>query len=347
MPKVAAAGLRTLCEALFTAEGVSAEHAATWAEVLVWANLRGVDSHGVLRIPRYLELIGLGQLKARPNMQLLRGAGAIALLDADRAPGPVAMQRAMDEAISRARAVHVGWVVAKDITHAGAVGHFALRAAEQGMAGMVMTASIPLMTWPGSKGAVVSTNPIAIAMPAAGRAPLLLDMATSQVSNGKLLAARDAGGAIPLGWGVDKDGAETTDATRATTLLPLGGPKGAGLSLMIECLTSLAAMNPVLGPALRGELVKGDTRMNGVAIALDLAAFGDGAEIAREAASMAETIKAQPTAPGAEALLMPGERGDAVKARREAQGIPLPKGTWDRLAKEAAKRGIAMPAEIG
>ncbi len=347
MPRIAPAALRRLAEALFTAEGVGAEHAATWAEVLVWANLRGVDSHGVLRIPRYLELIGLGQLKARPEMQLLRGAGAIALLDADRAPGPVAMQRAMDEAIARARQVHVGWVVAKEITHAGAVGHFALRAAEQGMAGLVMTASIPLMAWPGSKGAVVSTNPIAIAMPAEGRAPLLLDMATSQVSNGKVLAAKDAGTPIPAGWGVDKEGADTTDAARVATLLPLGGPKGAGLSLMIECLTSLAAMNPVIGPALRGELAKGDTRMNGVAIALDIAAFGDGAAIRREVASLAGTIRAQPRAPGAETMLMPGERGDAVRAKREREGIPLPKGTWERLAKEASKRGIAMPEAIG
>jgi ureidoglycolate dehydrogenase (NAD+) len=342
--RVSATDLQGLCEALFTSAGVSAEHARAWAEVLVWANLRGVESHGVLRIPRYLELIGLGQLHAKPAMKWLTRAGAIALLDADRAPGPVAMVAAMDEAIARAREVHVGWVVVRDITHAGAVGHFALRAAEQGMVGMVMTASIPLMAWPGSKGAVLSTNPIAVAMPAEGRAPLLLDMATSQVSNGKVLAAKDAAATIPTGWGVDQDGADTMDATKVATLLPLGGPKGAGLSLMIECLASLAASNGVIGPALRGELPKGDTRMNGVAIALDIAAFGDGAAIRREVTALAETIKAQPKAAGTEALLMPGERGDAVKAKRLRDGIPIAKGTWARLAEVAAARGVAMPA---
>ena len=342
--RVGAAELQGLCEALFTSAGVGAEHARAWAEVLVWANLRGVESHGVLRIPRYLELIQLGQLHAAPEMKWLTRAGAIALLDADRAPGPVAMAAAMDEAIARARDVHVGWVVVRDITHAGAVGHFALRAAEQGMCGLVMTASIPLMAWPGSQGAVLSTNPIAVAMPAEGRAPLLLDMATSQVSNGKVLAAKDAAATIPTGWGVDKAGADTTDATQVATLLPLGGPKGAGLSLMIECLASLAAMNPVIGPALRGELAKGDTRMNGVAIALDISAFGDGAAIRREVASLASTIKAQPKAPGTAELLMPGERGDAVKARRLREGIPIAKGTWARLAEVAAARGVAMPA---
>jgi len=335
--------LTAFCRALFEAEGVPPEHAATWAEVLVWANLRGVESHGVLRIPRYLELIGLGLLNPKPAMTMLKSAGAIGLLDADRAPGPVAMRRAMEEAISRARAVHVGWVVARDITHAGAVGHFALQAAAAGMVGMVMTASIPLMAWPGSRDPVLSTNPLAIAMPAAGRAPLLLDMATSAVSLGKVLAAKDAGTAIPAGWGVDKAGAETTDPAAVASLLPLGGPKGAGLSLMIECLCSLAALNPVIGPALRGELRKGETRMNGVAIALDLAAFGDPGAIAAEATRLAATIAAQPLAPGAAPILMPGERGDAVQARRQAEGIPIARGTWDRLAAEAVKRGIPLP----
>lgn len=344
--RIAAADLRRLAEALFMAEGVSAEHAATWAEVLVWANLRGVDSHGVLRIPRYLELIAAGHLNPRPAMRLLRASGAIALLDADRAPGPVAMRRAMEEAIGRAREVHVGWCVARGITHAGAVGHFALQAAAQGMAGLVMTASIPLMAWPGSKGPVVSTNPIAIAMPAAGRPPLLIDLATSAVANGKVMAAKDAGTPVPLGWGLDAAGAETTDAARIATLLPLGGHKGAGLSLMIECLASIVAMNPVIGPALRGELAKDEVRMNGVAIALDLGAFGDRQAIAAEVAETASRIAAAPLAPGTAALTLPGERGDAVKQRRLAEGIPLAKGTWTRLAAEAGKRGIALPEPL-
>lgn len=342
--KIAAAELQHLAEAIFAAEGVSAEHARIWAEVLVWANLRGVDSHGVLRIPRYLEQMAAGHINPRPALRLLRAAGAIALLEADRAPGPVAMQRAMAEAIARARTVHVGWCVARDITHAGAVGHFALQAAAEGMAGLVMTASIPLMAWPGSKGPVVSTNPIAIAMPARGRAPLVIDLATSAVANGKVMAAKDAGTPVPLGWGLDAEGAETTDAARIATLLPLGAHKGAGLSLMIECLTSIVAMNPVIAPALRGALARTDVRMNGVAIAVDLAAFGDPAAIEAEVTEVASRIAAAPRAPGVDALTLPGERGDAVKAQRLAEGIPLPKGTWTRLAAEAEKRGVPLPA---
>ena len=208
-----------------------------------------------------------------------------------------------------------------------------------------MPASIPLMVWPGSRGAVVSTNPIAVAVPAGpARAPLLLDMATSAVANGGIMAAKDAGTPIPEGWGVDASGAATTDAAEVATLLPLGGPKGAGLSLAIECLASIAALNPVIGPALRGELATGETRMNGVAIALDTAAFGDTGAFAGEVASLADAVRGQPRAAGVDRLMVPGERGDAVKARRLAEGIPLPKATWTRLTAEAARRGVPLPA---
>ncbi|MEA2767704.1 MAG: ureidoglycolate dehydrogenase [Acetobacteraceae bacterium] len=198
--------LTHFARAVFESAGVAPDNAEIWAETLIWANLRGVDSHGVLRIPRYVELLGSGDINPTPDLRILRSAGAIALLDADRAPGPVAMRRAMDEAIAHARDVHVGWCVARGITHAGAVGHFALRAAASGMIGVVMTASVPLMAYHGSRGSVVSTNPIAIAVPAERRPPLLLDMATATVALGKITQARNSGSAIPPDWGVDRDG---------------------------------------------------------------------------------------------------------------------------------------------
>jgi ureidoglycolate dehydrogenase (NAD+) len=338
--RIGAEALQGFARDLLAAAGCMAEDASLWAETLVWANLRGVDSHGVLRIPRYLEWIASGEIRPRPEMKLLKAAGAIALLDADRAPGPVAMARAMEEAIAAARRVHVGWCVARGITHAGAVGHFALRAAAEGMAGLVMTASGPLMAWPGSRGAVVSTNPIAIAIPAGAHPPLLLDMATATVALGKIMSAKQGGQAIPPDWGVDADGAPTTDPAAVATLLPMAGAKGAGLSLMIECLASLAAGNPVLAPALAGR--KG-SHMNGIAIALDLAAFGDPAEFTAGVDALAAAVAAQPRAAGVDRLLVPGERGDAEAERRRAAGIPLPLGVWKQLAEAAARLGVTPP----
>lgn len=342
-PRLAAAALEALVRDILAAAGTPPADAAVWAETLVWANLRGVDSHGVMRVPRYLDWIDQGVIRPRAAMRLLKAAGAIALLDADRAPGPVAMVRAMDEAIAAAKRVHVGWCVVRDITHAGAVGHFALRAAAQGMAGLVMTASVPLMAWPGSRKAVVSTNPIAIAIPGGAHPPLLLDMATATVALGKIMNARQSGAPIPEGWGIDADGAATTDATKVETLLPMAGAKGAGLSLMIECLASLAAGNPVIAPALRGAR---DTAMNGVAIALDLAAFGDPSDFAASVDDLSATIATQPLAPGADPLLVPGERGDAERGRRLATGIPLPPNVWKQLGEAAARFGITPPAPL-
>ena len=198
--------LTAFAAAIFTAAGVAPEMAAQWADAVVWANLRGVDSHGVIRIPRYVDLLKKKSINPTPNMQIERRAGAIAVLDADRAPGALGMTRAMDEAIACAREVHVGWCAAKTIGHAGAVGYFALQAAHAGMAGIVMTASGPLMAYHGARVAGVSTNPIAIAVPAKTRRPLLLDMSTSTVANGRswprAIAARQcrpAGASTPRG----------------------------------------------------------------------------------------------------------------------------------------------------
>jgi len=325
---------------IFVAAGVERALAEQWADVLVWANLRGVDSHGVLRIPRYLDLLGRGSINAKPRIRLERDAGAIAVMEADHAPGAPAMIRAMEEAIARAQKVHVGWCAARNITHAGAIGYFALQAAQAGMAGIVMAASSPLMAYHGARVSGVSTNPLAIAIPARKRRPFLLDMSTATVANGKILNARDRGQSIPIGWGIDKDGKDTTDPHQVATLLPLGGPKGSSLSLMIECLCSLAIGNPLIARALTAENRGDDPVLNGVAIAVDLSAFGDPEEFDNEIDQLSVAISSLPRADGVERIYLPGERGDSVLATRERDGIPVPAGTWARLVEAAGKVGV-------
>ena len=144
---IPSADLQHFASALFEAAGVAPPLAEEWARSLVWANLRGVDSHGVLRIPGYLERLKTKAINPAPDMRVEQRSGAVAVLEADRAPGAVAMAKAMDEAIARAREAHVGWCAARNITHAGAVGYFALQAANAGMAGIVMSASGPMMAY--------------------------------------------------------------------------------------------------------------------------------------------------------------------------------------------------------
>jgi ureidoglycolate dehydrogenase (NAD+) len=339
--------LQGFASALFQALGVAGPMADEWAKSLVWANLRGVDSHGVLRIPSYIDRLKKKLINPAPKMRVETRAGAIAVLDADRAPGAVAMSRAMDEAIARAREVHFGWCAARNITHAGAIGYFALQAANAGMAGIVMSASGPMMAYHGAKVSGVSSNPLAIAFPARRRPPLLLDMSTSNVAMGKIMSARDAGRDIPLGWGMDAQGRDTPDPRQVTTLVPLGGPKGSGLSFMIECLCSLTVGNPIIAPALAAGGALDAPFLNGVAMAVDLAAFGDVERILAEADRLGDQIRALPPDDSVERIYLPGERGDSVLKERMRDGIPLPQGTWSRLLAAADALGVQPPFKAG
>ena len=330
--------LRDYAAALLRGAGYTADHADRTAEILVWANERGADSHGVLRIPRYGEMVAQGLIDPVAAPKLISQQGAVAVVEAAHAPGPSAMVAAIDQAIDIAGRLGIGWCSARNITHAGAVGYFALRAAERGYLGIVMTASGPLMAYHGARVAGVSTNPISIAVPGRGL-PLLLDMSTSTVALGKILHARDSGSAIPAGWAIDATGQPATDPAEVATLTPLGGAKGSGLSLMIEVLASVLVSNP----AISGVLAGGKGAMNGAALAIRIDAFADPDMFAAQIAELAAGLKALPKAPDTAEILMPGERGFRLAAERRRAGIPIAQGTLDRLAVMAGKLGVTAP----
>ena len=341
---ISKAELEAFTSAIFVAAGLARAHADEWARMLVWANLRGTDSHGVIRIPRYIELVTNKSINAKPDIRVTRKPGAAAVvLEADRAPAAVALTRAVAEAVAAAREVGIGWCAARNITHTGAIGYFALQAAEAGMAGIVMSASGPMMIYPGTRVAAVSSNPIAFAVPRQGARPYLLDFSTGVVANGKIMAAADRGEKIPLGWGVDKQGHDTTDPKAVENVLPLGGAKGAGLSFMIECLSSLLLSQPRIAPDLESWAIGDDPFLNGSVVAIDPAAFGDPEVFEREAARLGRAIAGLARADGVDKIMLPGERGDAIRAERDVSGIPIPKGTWQRIAKAATALGVKVP----
>ncbi|RPE62944.1 ureidoglycolate dehydrogenase (NAD+) [Pacificibacter maritimus] len=335
MTLIAPDKLQGFAQDLLTAGGFAAEHAAKTAEVLVWANLRGTESHGVLRIPRYLEMITEGIIDPTAKPEVDCQSGAISVLDAHRAPGMSSMSQAMDLAQQSASQFGIGCCVARNISHAGAVGYYAAQAASGNMIGIVMTASGPLMAYHGSCDAGVSTNPIAIAAPSSGD-PIVLDMSTSAVALGKIMQARDAGQDIPLGWAIDEYGMPTTESDRVKTLVPMAGPKGSGLSLMIEIMCSLLASNPVIAPVLRGEA----GGMNGIAIALDIARFGALELFVENIENLSNALKSLNPSKGVDQIRLPGERGFASAKSRGQNGIPLADGTWHKLISLADKLGI-------
>lgn len=335
--------LNSFAARLLVAGGYATDYAAQTADLLVWANARGIDSHGVMRIPRYLEMVQLGLLKGQAEPRFVSGFGATAVLDADLAPGAVGMNLAVSRATELAQKLGVGWCAARNITHAGAVGYFAEKVAAGGQIGIVMTASKPLMSYFGAKAEGVSTNPIAICAPNPAGRPFLLDMSTSAAALGKIMAAKEAGKPIPVGWGVDASGADTTDPAAVKFLLPMAGAKGSGLSLMIEVLSSVLVANPLVAHALAGD---GKGAFNGLVIALNIAAFGDAATYARDMADLATAIKALPKANGIDEILLPGERGYSAASKAQTQGVQLEAATARKLRQLAVTLGVTVPASL-
>jgi LDH2 family malate/lactate/ureidoglycolate dehydrogenase len=341
--KIPIDALKRFIQNIFTAEGMSGGHAATMADVLSWANLRGVDSHGISRIPRYVGMIDNGGMNPHPNISVTTETSASLSIEADRAAGPVAMDWAMDKAIAKARNAGIGWAMVRQMTHSGAIGYYTLKAARADMAGLAFVSSLPNMAYPGTRAGSVGTSPIGIAVPGGDHAPLMLDMATAVVAGGRLAQARLSGEIIPEGWALDADGVPTTDGARAVTSVPLGGHKGGGLSLMLECLISLMVGNPILAAELQERTPGHPIRQNGLCIAVNIAAFTDPAEFRAQVDRLVETLKSLDRAEGTEEILVPGERGDRVLEERTRSGIPVRDGIWTQLETVAARHGVAMP----
>ncbi|MFI8945993.1 Ldh family oxidoreductase [Streptomyces sp. NPDC053750] len=342
--RVPADELRTFAAALLEKGGLSAEHARTTADVFVWAAQRGVESHGIARVPAYLELLSKGVANARPDLRVESTTPAAAVIDADRAPGPVALTAAADEAVERARAFGIASVGVRRTVHTGAIGYYVSRIAEQGLVGLGFVAGMPNMGYTGVKGAAVATSPLAIAVPAADHAPLLLDMATATIALGKIRQARANGTPLPENAAATEDGTPTTDPALATMPLPLGGAKGSGMSLAFELLTSVLVGAPIFASFHSDDPAGRRHRQNALLIALDPAAYGgSAADFTASVDDTLATLKGLPVADGADAVHYPGERSAAVAVERGTNGVPVAPKVWRELTEQAARYGITPP----
>ncbi|MBL4826432.1 MAG: Ldh family oxidoreductase [Spongiibacteraceae bacterium] len=351
MPKppptlISKAALASFVNDLFLAAGLSAENAATMADIFTWADARGVGSHGVSRIPRYLELLESGEAKAQPDIRVERPFPAMLMVEADSAPGPVAMSLAVREAIKAARETGVAWASVRGTVHTGAIGYYTSLAAEQGMACIAMVAGVPNMAYFGSRANAVATSPLSIAVPAAGDVTPVLDMATATIALGKINQFKIAGKSLPEGAAMSADGQLTTDPNVAKIPMPMAGAKGAGLSLMFEFLTSVLVGNSIFSE-YHSDVPGGKRhRQNASIIVVNVDAFGGLEGFKEGVGSALDTLKGLPTAEGVDELLYPGERGSRMSAERSANGIPVPAPTWNKLVKGAEKLGVQLPEVI-
>lgn len=341
--RVAWQSLKAFTHEVFVKVDMPPEDAEIVAEVLVWANLRGVDSHGVLRIPRYVEWVDSGEMNPRPNVEVLKETVATMFIDADRAFGPVVTAFAMNRVMEKAKQVGVGWALIRNLTHQGAMGYYSLMAAEKDMAGIALVCSPPNMAPYGAKAKGLHNSPISIAVPAKRHRPLVLDMATSVAAGGKLSLAVDKGIPIPEGWALDSDGNPTTDQNRAEILVPVGGPKGSGLALMFACLSSIMADNPLLAPVLADTSQERRHNQNSIVAAIDIEMFIDVERYKGHIDTLIDCLKTLPRAEGVDEVLVPGELEDHCYEERTQHGIPLPEGTIRNLRHVAERLQVELP----
>ncbi len=324
-----------------TTKGARAADAGVVADGLVWANLRGVDGHGVSRLPSYLDMIDRREIDPRAQPRLLHDRAATFVLDGGRGFGPVAMMQAIVLAADRARAAGTCFGLVRETTHTGAIGRYAQCMAERGCVALIVGAGPAFVAYHGARVASLGTSPIAIAVPS-GNGPIVLDMATSAISNGKILQALATGTQLPSGAVLTEAGTPTTDPAEAKTLLPLGGPKGSGLALMFEVLASVLAAAPIQALAL-GPQKRRTFAQNSAILAVDIANFRPLAEFVRDVDTLAAWLKALPRQEGFDEILMPGERASRTEIVRRRSGIPIAEKLWQQLAAVAKTAGIKMP----
>jgi ureidoglycolate dehydrogenase (NAD+) len=303
--------------------------------------LRGSDGHGVSRLPRYVKLLERGEIDAKAQPRLVHDRAATFIMDGGHGFGPVAVMQAAARAVERAKQTGVCFALIRHTTHTGAIGRYAQWIAERDCAAVLMGAGPTLMAYHGARVASMATSPIAIAVPS-GNGPISLDMATSTISNGKILQARATGGTLPPDTVLTAAGEPTTDARQAEILLPLGGPKGSGLAFMFEMLASVLAAAPIQAPAL-GPQKRTRHTGNTAMLAIDIEAFRPLIDFKTDADALAAVVRALPRQTGFDEILLPGERGNRTETARRKSGIPIPAKLWEELATVAKEAGVKMP----
>jgi L-2-hydroxycarboxylate dehydrogenase (NAD+) len=321
-------------------EGDARQVAALMAE----ADARGIDAHGVFRLPQYVKQIQSGAVNPRPNIRIVNERAGSALMDGDNGLGHLVMIRATEMAIEKARRCGVAWVGTRRSNHAGPAQLYPRMAAAQDMIGMYFcVGNVNLLPPWGGTEVLLSTNPIAIAVPAAKRPPIVLDMATTNTAFGKIRLKAQRNEPMPEGWMIDREGKPLTDPKRASEgfLLPIGGPKGYGLALMIGLLAG-TLNGAAFGRDVVDYTVDSKTPSNtGQAIvAADIAAFAEVSAFKEKADEVWDTMKASPTLPGVEAVRLPGERSEQLYRERLDLGVPLSEGQRKILDELANRLGI-------
>jgi uncharacterized oxidoreductase len=349
MPTFTPDQLTCLAHTLLTAGGVPADDAAVVARHLVGANLAGHDSHGVLRIPQYLQYLRDGKFRVGVELDILHETPAVLAADANWGLGQVQAHRLLARLIPKVKALGVAAGTLRNCAHTGRLGEYAETAAAAGVAffGTVNSHGAGRrVAPPGGIEGRISTNPICLGVPTAGD-PVILDFGTSAVAEGKVRTYYQTRQPVPEGWLLDHAGRPTTNPAvlyeePRGTILPFGGPqayKGFGLGLLLDLLagglSGGACSNPAAPLAGVGNAV--------LFVLFDPTFFGGVECFLKQTTELAAYVRACPPASGVVCITLPGDPERAMRAKRTADGIPIPDETWALLVKEAETWGVPIP----
>ncbi len=356
--RVPVEALGKFVEQVFVRLGVPPEDARICADVLLAADLRGIESHGVSRLMLYVNRIRNGTLSPVTKLQTVREGPTTAVLDAQNGLGMVAGYRAMDLAIRKARAFGLGAVVVRNSSHYGIAGYYARMAAEAGMIGLSFTNARPSVAPTFGVEPMLGTNPIAFACPTDEPFPFCFDGATSVSQRGKIEVLARLGLPTPAGWVVDREGKPATDSRAILAGLPqdlyaflplggageeLGGHKGYGLATVVEILCSALSGGPFLKDLSdqdEGGRPK-PSRLGHFFLALDIQRFLPLGEFRSLAGEILRALRASAKAPGATRIYTAGEKAYLREQEIRAGGVPLDRPLWEGLGRLAGELGIS------
>lgn len=328
------------------ANQVPAADAALVAQLMIKSDMVGADGHGIFRLPAYIKRIRAGGINLNPNIHIEREQGATALINGDNALGHLVMNRAIEIAIEKVKKHSVCWVGSHFGNHSGAASVYVRKLAEQGYIGIYMAVGNAnhMAPW-GGIDLLLSTNPIAIAVPAGGHPIVLLDIATTVAAYGKVKVAAQKGESIPDTWMIDRNGQPITDPQKSGegSLLPIGGYKGYGLALMIGLLAgtlnNAAVGKDTIDFNAHHDLI---TNTGQTIIAVDPSAFGDRERFVERVITLVNDLKASSRLPGVNQIRVPGDGSAKVMAERMKRGIPISPELKEALNQCAKECGVAV-----
>lgn len=335
------------CQELFEKAGMPKDEAYINADNLVDADLTGVESHGVSRMPIYLKRIRLSATNPCCDLRIISESPGTAVLDACNSMGAAASVKAMQLAIEKARLTGISFITVKNSNHYGTAAYHAKLALEHNMIGFTATNGCARMAPWGGKDPFFGTNPFAVAVPTGQHLPIVADMATSVVALGKVILAAKNNLPIPLGWALNKLGEETTiakevyDGKVIGTALPFGGAKGSAIALLIDVLSGVLA-GSTYGPQIKDMYDDFDepTTISHLFGAINVAAFIPVSEFKTNMDAIISDIKNVTPAKGIDEIFLPGEIELRKKAKRLAEGITISDAVLDDLRKEGETAGI-------